>query len=203
MYTLYLYHDPMCSWCWGYRPISDQLIDALPKNIQFKYILGGLAPDTEQTMPKDMQHAISGYWQKVHDLLGTEFNFDFWKHCTPQRSTYPACRAVIAADKQQAARAMTDAIQRAYYLRAMNPSSNDTLQQLAKELALDEKQFAQDLVSPEIEDKLQKDIAFSRSSPIQGFPSLALAIEDRLVPIVQDYTNYQVTLDDIARVIAS
>ena len=33
-------------------------------------------------------------------IPGVRFNFDFWTHCTPKRSTYPACRAVIAARAQ-------------------------------------------------------------------------------------------------------
>jgi protein-disulfide isomerase-like protein with CxxC motif len=57
---------------------------------------------------------------------GTEFNFDFWTKCQPRRDTYKACRAVIAASQQNAEEAMIEAIQKAYYLRAMNPSEHDS-----------------------------------------------------------------------------
>jgi putative protein-disulfide isomerase len=44
MPVLYYYHDPMCSWCWGYRPVADQLFSSLPAWITRVNVLGGLAP---------------------------------------------------------------------------------------------------------------------------------------------------------------
>lgn len=198
MYNLYYYHDPMCSWCWAYRSISDQLFARLPANIELTYILGGLAPDSNEPMPESTKQAIAGYWKNIQGRLGTEFNFDFWTQCQPRRSTYPACRGVIAAGEQKADIAMIDAIQRAYYLRAMNPSDNTTLITLAGELGLDSERFTSDLSSAATEKKLQDDISCTRSSPIQGFPSLALELDGQKVAIVQDYNSHQRSLDDIA-----
>ena len=82
-------------------------------------------------MPAEMRQRISGHWRTIHEMLGTEFNFDFWAKCKPRRSTYPACRAVIAAEYQNMGAEMTNAIQHAYYLRAMNPSDLETLEMLA------------------------------------------------------------------------
>ena len=129
MATLYFYHDPMCSWCWGYRSVSDQIFAALPDNVELVKIVGGLAPDSNEPMPESLRQKLPMVWQEIHDLLGTEFNFDFWTQCEPRRSTYPACRAVLAAGEQDRYDDMSDAIQRAYYLRAMNPSDVDTLAQ--------------------------------------------------------------------------
>ncbi len=100
MPQLYYFHDPMCSWCWGYRPVSDKLFSNLPAEIYLVRVLGGLAPDSNEAMPEELLRAIPGYWRKIEKLLGTEFNFDFWINCQPRRSTYPACRAVIAASNQ-------------------------------------------------------------------------------------------------------
>ena len=125
--TLFYIHDPMCSWCWGYRPTWQLLKSKLPETIGVNYVLGGLAPDTDQPMPQELQHTIQGHWQRITAELGTEFNFEFWKKCKPRRSTYPACRAVIAAKNQDSEMQMIEAIQRAYYLRAMNPSDVSTL----------------------------------------------------------------------------
>ena len=147
--VLYHVHDPMCSWCWGYRRTWDRLREALPKQVQVVNVLGGLAPDSDQAMPLAQREIIAGYWRDVSSATGAEFNFDFWTQCTPRRSTYPACRAVLAAQRQSAEQDMIDAIQQAYYLRAMNPSDNSTLINLAEELGLNRHQFAADLRSPE------------------------------------------------------
>ncbi len=199
MSTLYFYHDPMCSWCWGYRPVSDQILSRLPEGIEVVKVVGGLAPDSDEPMPQHLREGLPKAWQKIHNLLGTEFNFEFWAKCKPRRSTYPACRAVLAAGEQDRYDEMIDAIQRAYYLRALNPSDLETLELLAEELVLDIDQFAADIRSAEIEEALQRQVDFARQSPIDGFPSLAMDMGDKLVSVTRDYRDPQPTLDHISR----
>jgi putative protein-disulfide isomerase len=160
-------------------------------------IVGGLAPDTDEPMPEEQQKTIAGYWAKVAEQTGAEFNFDFWQNCQPRRSTYPACRAVLAAGKQCAEQAMIDAIQHAYYLRAMNPSDNNALVTLAAELGLGEKQFFEDLTSPEIQAALEQNFALRRKIGVYSFPSLVLARGEALLPIEIDYQSHKTSLDAI------
>lgn len=54
----------------------------------------------------------------------------------------------LATGKQRAEQAMVDAIQHAYYLRAMNPSDNNTQVTLAAEPGLDEEQFSEEAFHP-------------------------------------------------------
>ncbi|MBT5219586.1 MAG: DsbA family protein [Woeseia sp.] len=198
MATLYFYHDPMCSWCWGYRSVSDQIFAALPENVELVKIVGGLAPDSNEPMPESLRQKLPMVWQEIHDLLGTEFNFDFWAQCEPRRSTYPACRAVLAAGEQNRYDDMSDAIQRAYYLRAMNPSDVDTLVQLATEMNLDVDRFTDDLASEKTEGSLRQQVEFSRQSPIDGFPSLTMDVGGTLVSVQRDYQDPKPTLSHIS-----
>jgi putative protein-disulfide isomerase len=199
MVTLYFYHDPMCSWCWGYRPVSDQLMTRLPDGVRLVKIVGGLAPDSDEPMPQHLREGLPRAWQKIHALLGTEFNFDFWTKCSPRRSTYPACRAVLAAGKQDGYDDMVDAIQRAYYLRAMNPSDLETLERLAAEIGLDADSFGRDIRAADVEEELQRQVDFARRSPIDGFPSLVLDVDGQGVALTRDYKDPQPTLDHIER----
>ena len=198
-HALYFYHDPMCSWCWGYRPVSDRLFAELPEDLQLVKIVGGLAPDSDEPMPERLREQLPETWRRIHELLGTEFNFDFWTRCEPRRSTYPACRAVLAAGRQGRYDDMLDAIQRGYYLRAMNPSNLDTLRTLAAEIGLDGERFAADLVSAEVEEALRAEVDFSRQSPIDGFPSLVLDVAGKLEPVSRDYRDHRTSLGHIER----
>ena len=75
---LYHVHDPMCSWCWAFVPVWEQIKQQLPDNIEVRYLLGGLAPDSNEPMPSAMRSAISGYWKTIEQRVpGTRFNFDF------------------------------------------------------------------------------------------------------------------------------
>ena len=195
--TLYYVHDPMCSWCWAYRPVLLQLHEHLPADIRWQNVLGGLAPDSDQAMPEETRRMVQGHWQKIQSSLGTEFNFDFWTKCQPRRDTYKACRAVIAADRQQAGEAMTEAIQKAYYLRAMNPSEPETLGDLALEVGLDRDQFMQDLSSARIESELQRQFGLRRQLNVWSFPSLVLEYDSAYSPIRHDYQDFRPTLMEI------
>ena len=199
---LYHVHDPMCSWCWGFRRSWDNLRKALPAATRVVNVVGGLAQDSEHTMPLEQQKTIAGYWITVSEQTGAEFNFDFWNKCKPRRATYPACRAVLAASKQDAEQAMIDAIQHAYYLRAMNPSDNPTLIQLAGELGLDVQRFSGDLVSMEIEEALEENFTLRRTLGVRGFPSLVLAQGEDLFPIDVDYQSHLTMLEAICGLLA-
>ncbi len=201
--TLYYIHDPMCSWCWGYRPIWDKLQQQLPPSINLEYVVGGLAPDSNSPMPLAQQQMIKNHWRSIENKLGTHFNYDFWNDNTPRRSTYSACRAAIAAQKQGYQVSMIDAIQRGYYLRALNPSDLEVLVGLAQELSqqhtgdFDSGQFTVDLSSVETEQELVRQISLARALTQQGFPSLVLEHDSKRHQIPVDYGDYQHTLADI------
>jgi putative protein-disulfide isomerase len=199
-------HDPMCSWCWGFRPCLDRLRSMLPAQVGFRNLLGGLAPDSAHPMPAQMQQQLQGTWRLIQQRIpGTRFNFDFWTLCQPRRSTYPACRAVLAAKTLDPATedAMILAIQQAYYLRAMNPSDEHTLVQLAHELGLPQTAFMQLLHSASIAAQLHQQIATARHLGVHSFPSLVLRTPDNSHrPVEVDYTDAPSMLDCIQTLIA-
>jgi len=177
MTILYYIHDPMCSWCWAFAPTWEKIQQQIPEKISIKYVLGGLAPDNDEPMPKALQNQIAAYWKTIEKKVpGTRFNHDFWNECSPKRSTYPACRAVIATKKQKssAENKMINAIQTAYYLNAQNPSDLDTLISLANTLGLNVEQFKADINSEETRNQLLQEIGFSQQIGARGFPSLVL-----------------------------
>ena len=115
--------DPMCSWCWAFAPIFKQLKQELPKDLEIYTLLGGLAPDSDSPMPEAMRQKIEQTWRYIEEKTDTQFNYQFWTDNTPRRSTYPACRAVIAAGNHsdELGDQMIQAIQHAYYLEAKKP----------------------------------------------------------------------------------
>ena len=190
MKKIYYVHDPMCSWCWGFKETLSELENALPDKVELEYVVGGLAPDSDQPMPEDMQLMLQNTWRTIEERIpGTEFNFDFWTKCKPRRSTYPACRAVLAAKQQGAEKEMIDAIQYAYYQEAKNPSDNDTLESLAVSIGLNSQRFKNDFYSPKIQQLLIEQIEFGRSIGAQGFPSLIIQGENNLQRVNIDYNS--------------
>jgi len=200
MQKLYYFHDPMCSWCWGFAPVWQQLRDNLSSDIALEYIVGGLAPDNDEPMPAEMQLKLQQTWQRIQDSIpGTAFNFEFWNVCQPRRSTYPACRAVLATknlalEKEQA---MISAIQHAYYLQTCNPSDVEVLIQCAVDIGLDKESFTTEFQSKAVEQQLLENIALYREYSSAGFPSLVLKTESTLQPIRIDYNDAATILSQL------
>lgn len=187
---LYYAHDPMCSWCFGFAPVWTRLQDELPAGVTVKRLLGGLAPDTDLPMPEAMREQLQATWRRIETRVpGTRFNFDFWTKCQPRRSTYPACRAVIAARAQgeQYDAAMTRAIQQAYYQQARNPSDEATLVALAEELGLDADRFHATLRDPATQRQLLAEIEQADALGASGYPSLILVTAAGRWPVPLDY----------------
>lgn len=193
---LYYVHDPMCSWCWGFSSTLEQLIATLPEGVEFRRLLGGLAEDTDEAMDEDTRAMVQDSWRRIEaNIPGVKFNFDFWETCQPRRSTYPACRAVLAAREQGSDEDMNKAIQTAYYKQARNPSDDSTLIELAVELGMDIEQFRTDLHSAEINKKLQAEISLARELFVDSYPSLVLKAGASGWRIPVDYNDYHPMLE--------
>ena len=193
---IYVY-DPMCSWCWGYRETWLKLKAALGDKLTIEYKVGGLAPDSDEPMPKEMQQFLQQTWQRIEQQLGTPFNHEFWHTAKPRRSTYPACRAVLVARQHNKEQEMLYAIQKAYYLDAQNPSDISTLASLAEQIGLEKNAFIHEIESEKINSLLLAEINQARSLPIQGFPSLVLKNKGLYTAIPVNYQDWQSTYQQI------
>lgn len=201
--VLYYVHDPMCSWCWGFRPVWNQLKQQFPGHIHLTRWVGGLAMDSDEPMPMDMRANLKATWQRIQQVIpGTQFNFDFWDKTTPRRSTYPACRAVICArelaDKDED---MTLAIQQAYYLQAKNPSDLDTLTMAATSIGLEAAAFVNMMKSTELEQLFREELSKVHDIGVNSFPSLVLQQNTQLHRISLDYNEPSNMFDQIQRLL--
>ena len=148
-----------------------------------------------------MRSMLQSTWQRIEQTIpGTEFNHDFWTKNTPRRSTWPSCRAVIAARRQSEdfEAPMIHAIQKAYYVEAKNPSDHEVLADVAESVGCDRATFSAALNSESVHEEHVNERAFAARIGAQGFPSLFLVTNEQLAhPIGIDYNNPQAILDQI------
>jgi putative protein-disulfide isomerase len=161
-------------------------------------------------MPESTQQFLKETWKNIESVIpGTRFNYDFWTLCKPRRSTYPSCRAVIAARaiNPKLELEMINAIQKAYYLQAKNPADTAVLVELAATVGLDKIQFAEVLGSADVELSLDENIRafrnFAATVGVSGFPSLVLKTHRGCAAIPIDYNSSAATLDAIRAHLAS
>ncbi len=195
-------YDPMCSWCWGFRPSWLSLQQKLQPLVEagrlsIHPILGGLAADSDQPMPREMREKLQSVWQHIESLLGTEFNYNFWTACQPRRSTYPACRACLVARDQGLEAELNAEIQRAYYLQAKNPSDLDCLRDCAEKIGMSGSNFLQSMAETKETGRLESEIRQARKMGLNSFPSLAVVTDNRIAHINIDYKEPDMMLAEI------
>ena len=174
--TLLYVADPMCSWCWGFAPVLASVTEDLRDDVSVRYVMGGLAPDSDEPMEEAMKEYIRGAWRSVTERAGVRFNWSYWEMASPRRSTWPACRAVVAARQQspELGWRLFEAIQRAYYLEARNPSDLEVLVGAARTLApdLDLPRFEAELDGPQVRALFEADRRLAAELGAHGFPWL-------------------------------
>ena len=190
----------MCSWCWAFTPTLEKITKLLPNQINIIYLLGGLAPDNNSLMSIATQEYVKDNWKRIQKKVpNTKFNYDFWTLCEPKRSTYPACRAVICAKKQDPSKEklMISLIQKAYYLDAQNPSNEDVLIEIANKIDLNTEKFKKDMRSFQINNSLFNEIKLAQSISNNGYPSLVLSTSKKLKMIDIDYLDANYIISQI------
>lgn len=196
--------DPMCSWCWAFRPVFQAVAAHYQQRLGSFVLLGGLAPDSDEPMSDVQQRHIQGIWRNIEQTTGAQFNHDFWQRCEPRRSTYPACRAVMVARQHSdiLADKMIDGIQRAYYQQAKNPSDLATLSDCAQQLGFTANEFQQQMQTLASEERLEEEVEFIQRLGVQGFPTLVLKVGSQWFSLPVDYKSSDGIISAIDNLIA-
>ncbi len=71
---LIYFADPMCSWCYGFSPVLDDIRHAFGRALPIRVVMGGLRPGTDTPMTEAAKLEIAGHWRHVHDATGLPFN---------------------------------------------------------------------------------------------------------------------------------
>jgi len=66
--------DPMCSWCWGFAPVSKRLHAEYAATVGLRLVLGGLRPGAAAvTLDATLQTHLREHWTAVQERTGQPF----------------------------------------------------------------------------------------------------------------------------------
>jgi putative protein-disulfide isomerase len=178
--TLLYFGDPMCSWCWGFKPTLEQVEKEYPE-LRRVTVMGGLRQGEPLPMGDDLIALIRQAWQRIEVATGQPFDHQFWEHHRPLATTVPACRAVVTARLLDPGREWPFMVGMfaAYFTRQMDPSRRETHLAIAGETGFDREEFSAVLDSDRAEETLRKDLSLTESMGIRGFPSLVLNLREK------------------------
>jgi putative protein-disulfide isomerase len=171
---LIYFSDPMCSWCYGFSPVIEEVRRAYGDALPIRVIMGGLRPGTDKPMTAEAAKEVAGHWAHVHEASGLPFNPAAIQREGFVYDTDPAARAVVVARREgeDVALRFLAATQRAFYGEGRDVTSGEVLGDLAADLGLDRERFLADWAEETAKQETWRDYATSQRAGVTGFPTL-------------------------------
>jgi predicted DsbA family dithiol-disulfide isomerase len=203
------YTDPLCSWSWGFEGVWRRLRYELADGIAWRYVLGGLLSDWQSF--NDPIHSVhrpsqmGPLWYEVRHLTGMPVDDKIWM-VDPPASSYPACVAVKAAERQggAAGEACLRRLREAVMLERRNVARREVLVELFEELAadprrgLDPDRFRRELRSEEALAAFREDLKDASYRSVGRFPAFVLRGADDAAVVLVGYRPYSVFREALA-----
>lgn len=171
---LIYFADPMCSWCYGFSPVIDQIRRAYGDALPIRVVMGGLRPGTDTPMTPEAKRQVAGHWTHVHEASGLPFDPAILDRDGFIYDTDPAARAVVVVRRQgeDVAARYLGAAQRAFYAENLDVTSGEVLADLAADFGLDRDDFLAAWSSDDARQETWRDYAISQRAGVTGFPTL-------------------------------
>lgn len=173
--------DPMCSWCWGFAPVIEQLCAIRSDNYDFSLVVGGLRTKGEMTWNESSKRYLKGHWEQVAKRTGQPFSNALFEKEDFEYDTYPACKSVVTVRELWGDKKSFDylhRLQKAFYDEGKDITTLDVLSKLLEETVEDARSFRDFYHTPRAELLMQHDFAKARSMGANAFPSVVIIDED-------------------------
>jgi putative protein-disulfide isomerase len=171
---LIYFADPMCSWCYGFSPVIEDIRRAFGRGLPVQVVMGGLRPGTKEPMTEAARREVAGHWRHVHEASGLTFDEAVLAREGFVYDTDPAARAVVVVRREDPELALTylGRAQAAFYAQDRDVTSPEVLADLAAELGLDRAGFLEQWAAEDAKQETWRDYAISQRAGVTGFPTL-------------------------------
>ena len=162
----------MCSWCWGFHPIIEEVRQKQSQGYKFSLVMGGLRTTGQMSWDSQSKAYLAQNWNNVSAKTGQRFTHTLLNKPTFDYNTYPSCKAVIAVRELWGAVAAFEylgSIQKAFYVDARDITS---IEILTSHITQDKEKFLDFYNSKQAEQLMQHDFSKARSMGANAFPSI-------------------------------
>jgi len=186
--------DPMCSWCWGFSPVFEEIVRRYHDQVTIQVLLGGLRPGNTERFDEQWRAYILNHWHAVHTRTGQPFNFAFQMGPSFIYDTEPPSRAVVAVRQLASDRefAYLKSVQEAFYVKNEDVTREGILADLASAQGIDRAKFLKCLQDPAIKQSVWEEFDQVRQLGVSGFPTLLGKNGHNLITFTHGYQPTEV-----------
>jgi putative protein-disulfide isomerase len=208
MASLIYIADPMCSWCYGFGPELNALLEGLPQ-MPIHIVVGGLRAYNRKAMDAELKTTLLSHWQHVEERTGLPFSRDALAREGFVYDTEPACRAVVSARTlaPNAALPVFHAIQHAFYAQGLDVTQGDVLAKVATTalkdagVTTDTAAFLDHWNSAAAITATNDDFTQTQRWGVTGFPTLVLERDGRLDLVASGYTTMPALVESLQQLV--
>lgn len=197
MNKLIYFSDPMCSWCYGFKPELEKLINNFNIDFDLEIVMGGLRPGGGQPWDDEYKYALRSHWDSVHIASGQPFSYKLLAESNFNYNTEPACRAVCVVKKIDPGKTFDffNKVQHMFYAEGEDPTVENFYKPILNTLEIDQTEFFDLFRSEEGYLLTEMDFRKTVQFKVNGFPTLLAEISDHVYPISKGFGNYQMLKD--------
>lgn len=180
--------DVMCSWCWGFAPVLEQIERDF--DIPLATVVGGLRPgQAAEVMDENSGATIAHHWDQVEAATGQPFDRSlFDRHGWVYDTELPAIAVVTMRElNEKLALPWFTRLQRAFYAEAVDVTDPTVYEDLLDGFEVDRGRFLDLLGSDAMRKAAWADFSAARSMGINGFPALLLRDGEERFVVTRGY----------------
>jgi putative protein-disulfide isomerase len=183
----------MCSWCWGFTSVIDEIQTTYRDRLTVTLVMGGLRPGTTAPMLPGQREEILHHWQEVYRRTGQAFTFDGALPDGFVYDTEPPSRAVVAmaAVKPDAIRAYFERVQAAFYMEGQDVTQPGVLAMLAADCGAEVDRFEQMFNSSEAKTRTREEFVQVFQWGVRGFPTVLLQHAGEVSLLTNGYRPFE------------
>ena len=179
--TLVYGFDPLCGWCFGFRPTLASLRASLAGRVRWRVACGGLVTGERVRPIGEQRDYLTRGMAAVESRTGVRFGEGFTRGLLAEgtwvSSSEPGCRAVLLVQRLFGAeRALDfgDELSRAFYVDGRPTDDVESLQAVAKVAGVDAAQVLEAWNAPSAEHRTWEAFTRARQDGVVSYPSMFL-----------------------------
>jgi putative protein-disulfide isomerase len=177
---LLYFANPMCSWCWGFAPVIQQLRLHHGAEARITPVLGSLGRGDRPMRPQDKAY-VREHWEHVQAQTGQPFDFAFFDRERFVYDTEPACRAVAVVREQRPDLALPylTVLQHAFYAENRDITAGDELRRQAEAMGIHGGGFVEAFEALPTRMAVAEELAQTQRLGVTGYPTLLALAQGR------------------------
>lgn len=181
--------DPMCSWCYGFTNVIQDLRKQYRDQVEVSLVLGGFRPDDSHIVDAHYSSFLRDHWQEVSDRTGQPFDLSILENTGWIYNTEKPSRAVtvIRLLKPEVEWEYFAAVQKGFYHHNHNPNDPASFARIAEQFGIDPQTFLQIYAGEPAMEATQAGFRWARGVGVYSFPTVLLRDGERLSALTVGY----------------